>query len=159
LAPRGSWRRCWCSSTSAWPRPEGPSLSRSLPTPLRWISEFEPLRQILAGTRSILYFDARADAGLARGVLAASLGLLFWIVTGAAVTRWYDRRGFHRLSPAELAYIGDAVRNYRAGTGEPEAAASPPADEPGTTGSAPAGAPTARTSPDGVANRSASSGG
>jgi hypothetical protein len=28
----------------------------------------EPLRQILAGTRAILYFDARADAGLARAV-------------------------------------------------------------------------------------------
>ena len=36
---------------------------QALPAAFQWITQIEPLRQILAGTRSILYFDARADAG------------------------------------------------------------------------------------------------
>jgi hypothetical protein len=87
---------------------------QALPGPLRYISPIDPLREILAGTRSILYFNARADAGLTGGVVAAGLGLVFWLVLGTAVVRWYDRRGFERLSPELLTYIGESVAQYRA---------------------------------------------
>jgi hypothetical protein len=49
-------------------------MAQALPGALRWLAEIEPLRQILAGTRAILYFEARADAGLTRAVRAAALG-------------------------------------------------------------------------------------
>jgi YhgE/Pip-like protein len=68
----------------------------ALPTALRWLSQVEPLRQILSGTRAILYFDAQANAGLTRGVAAAGAGLLFWLAAGTAMVRWYDRKGLHR---------------------------------------------------------------
>jgi hypothetical protein len=43
-------------------------MAQALPGALRWLAEIEPLRQILAGTRAILYFEARADAsGQGRG--------------------------------------------------------------------------------------------
>jgi YhgE/Pip-like protein len=78
------------------------------------VAEFEPMRQIIAGTRSILYFDASASAGLTRAFAGAFAGLVFWLVIGATVTRWYDRKGLHRASPALLDYIDTAVRGYRA---------------------------------------------
>jgi YhgE/Pip-like protein len=87
---------------------------QALPGPLRVISPIDPLREILAGTRSILYFDARAATGLTGGVVAAALGLVFWLVLGTAVVRWYDRRGFQRLSPELLAHISESVAEYRA---------------------------------------------
>jgi ABC-type multidrug transport system permease subunit len=87
---------------------------QALPGPLRYISPIDPLREILAGTRSILYFNAQADAGLTGGVVAAGLGLVFWLVLGTAVVRWYDRRGFERLSPELLTHIGESVAQYRA---------------------------------------------
>jgi YhgE/Pip-like protein len=86
----------------------------ALPPFLRAVSPIDPLREILAGTRSIMYFNARADAGLAGGVLAAGLGLVFWLVVGTAVVRWYDRRGLERMSPELLAHISGAVQSYRA---------------------------------------------
>ncbi|MGW0476356.1 DUF3533 domain-containing protein [Streptomyces coeruleorubidus] len=39
----------------------------ALPGFYRLLAEFEPLRQITGGLRSILYYDAQADAGLTRG--------------------------------------------------------------------------------------------
>jgi ABC-type multidrug transport system permease subunit len=97
---------------------------QALPGPLRVISPVDPLREILAGTRSILYFNARADTGLTSGVIAAALGLVFWLVLGTAVVRWYDRRGFERLSPELLTHIGESVAQYRA----KQAAALAPTD-------------------------------
>ena len=44
----------------------------ALPGFLRTLSYVEPLRQVLAGTRSILYFDAQGVAGLTRGTVAAA---------------------------------------------------------------------------------------
>jgi ABC-type multidrug transport system permease subunit len=85
----------------------------ALPAFLRWLSQVEPLRQILAGTRAILYFDAAGAAGLTRGVYSAGAGLLFWLVVGLLVVRWYDRRRLYRMHPELLAYVGSAVRAYR----------------------------------------------
>jgi hypothetical protein len=73
---------------------------QALPSVLQPLAQLEPLRQILDGARAILYFDAQADAGLTRAVTAASLGLVFWLVLGAVVVRWYDRKGFNRLVAA-----------------------------------------------------------
>ena len=87
---------------------------QALPGPLRALSNIEPLRQVLAGTRSIMYFDARADAGLTRGTLAAGLGLLFWLALGTAVVRWYDRKHLYRLHPEILAYVSNVVEDRKA---------------------------------------------
>jgi YhgE/Pip-like protein len=103
----------------------------ALPSYLRWLAEIEPLRQILDGTRAILYFDARWDAGLIRAVSAAAGGLLFWLFAGAAAVRWYDRKGLTRMAPELLEYVHGAAEAYssrntnpsRPGSAEP---AGPP---------------------------------
>lgn len=109
---------------------------QALPAILRWLGQIEPLRQVLAGTRSILYFGAQADAGLTRGVVLASAGLVFWLIVGTITTRWYDRQGLHRISPDLLAYVHAAADTYesRASDGGQDSAdssggpADPPAD-------------------------------
>jgi YhgE/Pip-like protein len=87
---------------------------QALPGSLKLVSEIEPLRQILAGTRSILYFNAAGDAGLIRGFIAATAGLIFWVALGVVVVRWYDRKGLHRLHPDLLAYVQESISTYRA---------------------------------------------
>ncbi|HYB29288.1 MAG TPA: DUF3533 domain-containing protein [Solirubrobacteraceae bacterium] len=79
----------------------------------RFLAEFEPLRQIVSGTRSVLYLNAQGAAGLTRAFVATAAGLAFWGALGAAITHWYDRKGFHRVAPALLEYIDHAVRGYR----------------------------------------------
>jgi len=86
---------------------------QALPGILGWLAQIEPLRQILDGTRAILYFNAQADAGLARAVTYASLGLVFWLILGAVVVRWYDRKGYNRLDPELLGYVAASVRQYK----------------------------------------------
>ena len=88
---------------------------QALPVVLRWLAGIDPLRQILEGTRAILYFDAQANAGLARAVTAASVGLVIWLVLGVVVVRWYDRKGYNRLDPELLGYVAGSVRQYRSG--------------------------------------------
>jgi uncharacterized iron-regulated membrane protein len=61
------------------------------------------------------------DAGLHRALIMTAAGLVFWVVIGAAVTTWYDRRGLHRISPEAMSYVNRAVR---ARAGERQAAAS-----------------------------------
>ncbi|MFD3613651.1 DUF3533 domain-containing protein [Streptomyces sp. NPDC058676] len=72
----------------------------ALPGFYRFLAEFEPLRQITGGIRSILYYDAQADAGLARGWVMMAAGLVAAALFGFGVLRWYDRKGLHRI-PAE----------------------------------------------------------
>ena len=86
---------------------------QALPAVLRWLAQIDPLRQILDGTRAILYFDAQADAGLARAVTYASLGLVIWLILGAVVARWYDHKGFNRLDPELLGYVAGSVQQYK----------------------------------------------
>jgi YhgE/Pip-like protein len=93
---------------------------QALPDAFRWLADAEPLRQILAGTRAILYFDARADAGLTRAVAAAAAGLAFWLALGTLLVRWYDRSGRNRLDPALLEYVDQAAQAYRARNAGPE---------------------------------------
>ena len=86
---------------------------QALPGVLQPLAQIEPLRQILAGARAILYFDAQADAGLTRAVTAASLGLVFWLILGAVVVRWYDRKGLNRMDPELLGYVAGSVQQYK----------------------------------------------
>ena len=87
---------------------------QALPGPFKLVSEIEPLRQILAGTRSILYFNAAGNAGLTRGLIAASAGLLFWLALGTTVVKWYDRKGLYRLQPDLLAHVQQSIGAYQA---------------------------------------------
>jgi len=102
---------------------------QALPGFLRALSNIEPLRQVLAGTRSIMYFGAQADAGLTRGTLAAGLGLLFWLALGTAIVRWYDHKHFYRLHPETLAYVNKVVQDRKAEK-------ATPAPAPATTAAA-----------------------
>ncbi len=84
----------------------------ALPPVLKFVANFEPLRQVLDGVRAILYFNAAGDAGLDRGLLLTGIGLIFWVVLGITVTRWYDRRGMHRIEPEILDYVTRSAREY-----------------------------------------------
>lgn len=113
----------------------------ALPGFLRTLSNVEPLRQVLAGTRSIMYFDAQGDAGLTRGTVAAALGLVFWLVMGTAIVTWYDRRRFYRIDPEVLAVVSKSVQDYKTRQAGPAPASSPepvPAPAPAPS-QAPAG--------------------
>lgn len=72
---------------------------QALPTFYRWLAVFEPMRQLSDGTRAILYFDARADAGLVRAWVMIAIAVVLALVFGLAVTRYYDRKGLHRMVP------------------------------------------------------------
>ena len=50
------------------------------------------------GIRAILYFDARADAGLTRGWVMIAIGGALALLFGFAMVLYYDRRGLHRLT-------------------------------------------------------------
>ncbi len=87
----------------------------ALPSFLRLVANFEPLRQVLDGVRAILYFNAAGDAGLTRGLVLTAGGLLFWVVVGVVVTTWYDRRGLDRLAPEVLEFVQRSARSYTQG--------------------------------------------
>jgi hypothetical protein len=87
---------------------------QALPDVFAAASHLDPLRQILGGVRSILYLEARADAGLAEGLYATALGLIFWLGVGVFFTRRYDRAGLDRLDPDLLAYVHQSADEYRA---------------------------------------------
>jgi YhgE/Pip-like protein len=69
----------------------------------RFLSIFEPMRQLSGGVRSILFFDARADAGLARAWIMIAVGVALAAAFGFAMTRYYDRKGLHRMTPQPAA--------------------------------------------------------
>jgi YhgE/Pip-like protein len=87
---------------------------QALPGALKLVSQIEPLRQILSGTRSILYFNSAGDAGLTRGIITATAGLIFWLALGMTVVRWYDRKGLQRLTPDLIDYVQRSITAYRA---------------------------------------------
>ncbi|WP_374208501.1 DUF3533 domain-containing protein [Streptomyces lincolnensis] len=69
----------------------------ALPGFYRFLAEFEPLRQITAGVRSILYYDAQGDAGLTRGWVMMAAALAAAALFGFGMLGWYDRKGLHRI--------------------------------------------------------------
>ncbi|GAB3654225.1 YhgE/Pip domain-containing protein [Actinocorallia lasiicapitis] len=83
-----------------------PSSGASIPleaTPefYRFLGEFEPMRQVSGGVRSILYFDAQAEAGLTRAWTMMAVGIIVALVLGFTMTEYYDRKGLHRMVPGE----------------------------------------------------------
>jgi YhgE/Pip-like protein len=86
---------------------------QALPGFFAAISHLDPLRQILGGVRSILYLEARADAGLAEGAIATAVGLVFWLCFGAFFVRRYDRAGRDRMDPDLMAYVHQSADQYR----------------------------------------------
>ena len=52
----------------------------------RFVANVEPLRWIPGAVRAVIYFNSARDAGLDRGLLLTSIGLVFWVAVGAAVT-------------------------------------------------------------------------
>ncbi len=82
---------------------------QALPGFFRVVGHVEPLRQLLAGTRAILYFNARGDAGLTQAVIVLAAELVFWLAVGLIVTAWYDHKRLYRVAPDLLAYIEQAV--------------------------------------------------
>jgi len=70
---------------------------QALPGFFRWLAEFEPLRQVTGGIRSILYFNAQGSAGLDRAWTAMAIALPVALIWGFGVTHLYDRKGLHRV--------------------------------------------------------------
>jgi hypothetical protein len=118
LARRRYWPRsapsasCWrssCSSTCRW-RPRGGTVPiEALPSFFGVAAHVEPLRQLLLGTRAILYFDGRGDAGLTHALIVIACELAFWALVGFAVTAWYDHRKLYRISPDLFSYVSEAI--------------------------------------------------
>ena len=82
---------------------------QALPGVFRTIGHVEPLRNTLAGTRAILYFGARGDAGLTASLTVLICEVVFWVALGLAATYWYDRNRLDRLSPDLIDYIDHTV--------------------------------------------------
>ncbi|BBC32230.1 ABC transporter [Streptomyces graminofaciens] len=72
---------------------------QAVPDFYRFLSHFEPMRQLSDGVRAILYFDARGDAGLTRSWIMIALGTVLALLFGFAMTVYYDRKGHQRLTP------------------------------------------------------------
>ncbi|MFF7985768.1 hypothetical protein ACFZDK_42790 [Streptomyces sp. NPDC007901] len=89
------WARCPMSRGSC--RRPVPPPPEALPGFCRFLAEFEPLRQIPGGIRSIHYYGAQDDAGLAPGWVMIAVGLVAAALFGFGGTGWCDRRGLHRI--------------------------------------------------------------
>ncbi|GAA1105917.1 DUF3533 domain-containing protein [Kitasatospora arboriphila] len=76
---------------------------QALPDFYRFLARFEPMRQLSDGVRAILYFDARADAGLARAWIMIGVGTVLALLLGWVMTSYYDRKGLHRLAAESAA--------------------------------------------------------
>lgn len=82
---------------------------QALPGIFNIVGHVEPLRQVLAGTRAIMYFGAKGDAGLTHSLVVVASELVFWAAIGVGITGWYDRRKLDRISPDILEYVGQAI--------------------------------------------------
>ncbi|MFK0111966.1 YhgE/Pip domain-containing protein [Streptomyces sp. NPDC091217] len=78
------------------PSSGGTAPLEATPPVFRILGAFEPMRQVYLGTRSILYFGARWDAGLGRAVIACVVALAAGLAVGVLGTLFYDRKGFRR---------------------------------------------------------------
>ncbi|QHA08899.1 DUF3533 domain-containing protein [Streptomyces broussonetiae] len=75
---------------------------QAVPGFYRFLGEFEPMRQLSDGTRAILFFDARADAGLTRAWTMIAVGWALAFAFGFGMTHYYDHKGLQRLTPAPV---------------------------------------------------------
>lgn len=104
------------------------------PSFFRWLAEFEPMHQVFLGTRSLLYFGGRGDAGLTQAVTMTTIGLVIGLLLGGIVTHLYDRKGFHRIQGAvELAIAQEHQAQHQTRRGkhaEPHATSELAGPEP-----------------------------
>jgi uncharacterized phage infection (PIP) family protein YhgE len=82
---------------------------QALPGVLQTVGHVEPLRNTLMGTRAILYFGARGDAGLTTSLIVLVCEIAFWAALGLAATFWYDHKRLDRISPDLIDYIDHTV--------------------------------------------------
>jgi YhgE/Pip-like protein len=82
---------------------------QALPGFFKAVGDVEPLRQLLGGTRDILYFGDQWQSGLAHTLLVLGAELVFWITLGLTFTSWYDHRKLYRLSPDIITTVEQAV--------------------------------------------------
>jgi len=73
------------------------------------LGQVEPLRQVLEGTRAIMYFGALGDAGLTHSLILIACELVFWGLVGLAVTSWYDHKRLYRIAPDLFASSSRAI--------------------------------------------------
>jgi YhgE/Pip-like protein len=83
--------------------------TQALPAVLKTIGHVEPLRNTLLGTRAILYFGARGDAGLTTSLIVLACEIVFWATLGLTAAFWYDHQRLDRISPDLIAYIDRTV--------------------------------------------------
>ena len=82
---------------------------QALPGVLRTVGHVEPLRNTLMGTRAILYFGARGNAGLTTSLVVLICEIVFWGALGLAAAFWYDHKRLDRISPDLIEYIDHTV--------------------------------------------------
>jgi hypothetical protein len=73
--------------------------TEALPGIFRTIGHIEPLHNTLLGTRAILYFGARGDAGLTTSLTVLACEFVFWAAIGLGAMFWYDRHQPERITP------------------------------------------------------------
>jgi YhgE/Pip-like protein len=86
---------------------------QALPGFFKAVGQVEPLRQLLGGTRDVLYFGDQWHAGVAHAALVLGVELAFWMALGFAITSLYDRRKLYRLSPEFITAAEQAVSRGR----------------------------------------------
>ncbi len=98
--------------------------TQALPGFYNFVGHFEPLRQVLTAARAVLYFGARANAGLTHALVVLGLEIVGAIAMGLLVTGWYDRKHLYRLSPELIAYVS-RVADDRLAAAHPPATTIP----------------------------------
>jgi YhgE/Pip-like protein len=99
-----------------------------------WLAKFEPMHQVYLGTRALLYFNGRADAGLSQSVILTAVGLVIGLLLGGIVTRVYDQRGYHRIpAAAEPAATGETPESTEPDEGAESAADAEATEADATT--------------------------
>lgn len=68
----------------------------------KFLASFEPQRALCDGVLAIMCFDAQPSAGLGRAWGVLAIGFAVTAVAGFLVTRFYDRKGLHRIHPHAL---------------------------------------------------------
>jgi YhgE/Pip-like protein len=86
---------------------------QALPGFFKAVGQVEPLRQLLGGTRDVLYFGDQWHAGVAHAVFVLGVELAFWMALGFVITSVYDRRKLYRLSPEFITAAEQAVSRGR----------------------------------------------
>src|SRR5262249_47526861 len=70
----------------------GTTPNEALPGLFRTVGHVEPLRNTLLGTRAILYFGARGDAGLTTSLIVLASELVFCAAVGVGATFWFAKQ-------------------------------------------------------------------